>query len=337
MIFDPDVWGLVPMTNAMNKPVEGQHVPTGLDDLWNEESLDTIDVFLERRGEELNLVPATDYGGNGDITELGKADGEVFRLIYLPTEFGVRAAEVQGVRAFGTESERETLEMKRDQKLAKATQRLEATKRFHRAKSLFEGKILDANGSTVLLDIDARFGLTPQTQSIALGTATTKVKIKIEEAKDMAIDALGDSTTVIGWRAYCGRNWFNDFTSHEAVTAAFDRWQDGAFLRESQAMRPFEFLDISWRKFYGQVKTKAGGTVNFIDPNAAYLLPITDDPDAYQTWYGPAPYADTVNTMGRPFYATPLREDPKGMVAEACTVTLSIPRRRRSIIKLTKT
>ena len=334
-VFDQDPWSLVSMTNAMNRPVEGQHIPNVLDDLWDEESIDTIDVFLERRGEELSLVPATAYGGVGDKTELDKADGETFRLITLPTEFSVMAHEVQGVRAFGTQDQTETMEMKRDQKLAKARRRIEATMRFHRAKSLFEGKILDANGTKVLMDINAKFGVTQQTHQIALGTAGTKVKTKLEEAKDKSIDAIGDSTSVIGWRGYAGRNWHNQFVSHQAVEKAFDRYENGAFLRDSQGKSPFNFVDIDWYKFYGQIKGQSGGAINFIDPDAAYLVPITDDPSAYQTWFGPAPYEGVVNTMGRPFYAVQLERNVKGMNGEACSVTLSLARRPRSIIKLT--
>jgi hypothetical protein len=334
LTFDSDLWGMVSMTNAMNKPVEGQHVPNVLDDLWFEESVDTIDVFLERRGDELNLVPATQYGGVGDVTELDKADGETFRLIYLPTRFSVMAHEVQGVRAFGTENERETVEMKRDQKLSKARRRLEATQRFHRCKALFEGKIYDANGSKILIDLDKRFDITRQSKVIDLTNSATEIKPLVEEAKDMAIDALGDSSSVISWLGFGGRNWFNKFTNHPSTTKAFDRWSDGSFFRDSQGTAPFEFLDVKWRKFYGQLKTKGGAPINFIDPDAAYLVPITDDPEAYTTWFGPAPYMDTVNTMGRPFYATPLDSNAKGLSGEACTVCLSLPRRPRSIIKL---
>lgn len=334
-IVNDDVWGMVAMSRAMSEPVEGQLVPTDLETLFQPEPLDTIDVMIESEGQSLSLVPAAPYGGVGDQTTLNRATGEVFRLITLPTGFDVQASEVQGQRAFGT-SELESIELRRDRKLAKARARLEATRQFHRAKALFAGQIYDANASDVLLNINSKFGITRQSLAIAVDTDTTKVKSLLEKAKDMSADAVGGASPIIGWRCYAGRNWFNGLVNHKDVLAAFDRFTGGAFLNQSQAQTGFVYGDIEFVKFYGQVKSTAGVSVPFIDADQAHLVPILADPSAYQTFYGPAPYMETVNTMAIPYYATIMEQNPKGMKVEACSIQLSLPRYPRSIVTLTK-
>lgn len=330
-VFESDAFELSTLIAAINEPVEGQHVPDPLDALFNEEPISTTTAWIEMQGDTLALVPAGVYGSPGDPTRLDRRKGKSLDLIHLPTTGAVLAAEVQGVRAFGSDNTAQVVETKRDQVLAKMRRRIEATRRYHRIKSL-QGQILDADGSTVLLDIFAFFGVTQQTKSLVLGTATTKVKAKLEEAKELAEDAVGGSASIMGWRCYAGRSFFNDLVSHDAVEQAYGRWNDGAVLRESQANRPFSFIDIDFHKYYGNV----GGKL-FIPTNEAYLVPVLDDPDGYITRNGPADYLDTVNTMGLPFYSSAeLMDHNKGVSLEAQANTISLPTRPRSIIKLTK-
>lgn len=329
--FNTDAFSLTALTTAINEPIEGQNVgPTIIDDLFNEEGISEQNCYIEMQGNTLSLVPSRAYGSPGDSTTLDKRKAKSFNLIHLPTSGAVLAAEVQGVRAFGTESTAETIEAKRDKVLQKMRMRLETTIRYHRMKAL-QGTILDADGSTVLLNVFTEFGVTQQTKNIALGTATTNVKKALEEAKELAEDALGDSTMIVGWRMYCGRDWFNAFVTHAKVEEAY-QFYDTAFASSSQAKRPFMFADVEFHKVYGSV----GGKL-FIPAAEAYLVPVTMDMDTYITRFGPADYNETINTMGLPFYAkAEVMKFGKGVELEAQSNALSIPTCPRSIIKMTK-
>lgn len=330
-VFDSNAFERTTLIAAINAPVEGQQVPNAVDDIFNEEGVATNTVWIEMQGDTLSLVPSQPYGSPGDPTNMDRRSGRSLDLIHLPTTGAVLAAEVQGVRAFGTTDTAQPVDMKRDQVLSKMRRRIEATRRYHRIKAI-QGSILDADGSTVLLNVFTFFGVTQQTKAFAFSTATTKVKKLLEEAKDLSADAVGGSATIIGYRCYCGRNWFNEFVSHAAIESAFSRYQGGQFLIESQAMRPFTFAEVEFHKTYGQV-----GSINFISADEAYLVPILDDPDAYITRNGPADYIDTVNTMGLPFYSSAeMMDHGKGVSLEAQSNTISLPTRPRSIIKMTK-
>jgi hypothetical protein len=329
-IFNGDAFSAVSLTNAINTSPEGQRVPTLLDSLFEEEGVNTTSVFIERESDGLALVPDTVRGAPGHVVNGNSRDVIPFKTRHLPTRATILADEVQGVRAFGSETELETVMGLVGKRMLKMRTKLEATIRYQRAGAI-TGKIYDADGSTVLLDLFQQFGITQQTHGFALTTDATKVLNKIVEAKRKAEDAIADSGIITGWLAVCGRGFWDSFVGHKSTTDAWDRFNDGQFLRTDQRPMGFQFGGVEWQEFYGSV-----GGVNFIGADDAYLIPRGVD-GLLLTKYAPANYVDTVNTMGRPFYASqePLPHN-KGIDLEAQSNPLSLCTRPRAIIKLTK-
>ena len=328
-IFEGDEFSRISMTAAINQPIEGQAVPTNLDGLFDEEGVTTTAVFIERERDSLTLVPAAERGSPSDPTTGGQRDMIPFQTIHLPTNAVIRADEVQGIRAFGTESELETVQALVDKRLLKMRQRIDSTIRYQRA-GVLTGKVYDADGSRVLLDLYARFGIEEQTVAFSMAAAASKLLQKVTDAKRKAEDAVGGTGIITGWLGVCGRNWFDAFTNHDSVQKAYDRWNDGQFLREDNR-KGFSFGGVNWEEFYGKV-----GDITFIDPDVAYLVPVGVD-GLFITRYAPADYMETVNTTGVPYYASqePLRHN-KGIDLEAQSNPLSLCTLPRAIIKLTK-
>jgi hypothetical protein len=329
-IFNGDAFTAISLTDAINTRPEGQRVPTLLDALFEVEGVNTTSVFIERENDSLALVPAGERGAPADVTTGAQRDVIPFRTLHLPTRSRIRADEVQGVRAFGSETELETVMELVGKRLMKMRTRLEATIRFQRAGAI-TGKIYDADGQRLLLDLHRQFGIEQQTQAMALGNDSTKVLGKIVEAKRKAEDAIADSGLITGWLAVCGRGFWDAFTGHKSTTDAWDRFQDGQFLRSDLRPMGFQFGGVEWQEFYGKV-----GGVEFIGSDDAYLIPRGVD-GLLVTKYAPADYMDTVNTVGHPFYASqePLPHN-KGIDLEAQSNPLSLCTRPRAIIRLTK-
>jgi hypothetical protein len=309
---------------------EGQRVPSLLDSLFEEEGVTTTSVFIERESDGLALVPDAARGAPGQVVTGGDRDAIPFKTRHLPTRSTIRADEVQGVRAYGSESELETVMGLVAKRLLKMRSKLEATIRYQRAGAV-TGKIYDADGQTLLLDLHQQFGIAQQTHGMALGTDATKVLNKIIEAKRKAEDAVADSGIITGWVAVCGRGFWDSFTNHKSTTDAWDRFNDGQFRRDDLRPMGFQFGGVEWQEFYGSV-----GGVNFIGADDAYLIPRGVD-GLLLTKYAPADYMDTVNTLGKNFYASqePLPHN-KGIDLEAQSNPLSLCTRPRAIIKLTK-
>jgi hypothetical protein len=135
---------------------------------------------------------------------------------------------------------------------------------------------------------------------------------------------------ITGWKAVCGRGFYDNFVKHKAVKTAFERWRNGEFYRSSNA-DGFTFGEVDWKPYYGKI-----GNNLFIENDAAYLVPLGVD-DIFKTYFGPADYIETVNTPGLPYYAKQERmRFDKGVDMEAQTNPLIICTRPRAILKITQ-
>lgn len=324
-IFENDAFSVVNLTKAIN---ETPHVPSRIGELglFSEEGITTTSVMIEKQGNALSLVAASPRGGIAVPVKGDKRTAIPFATVHLPERATIGADEVQNVRAFGSEGELETVQNVVNKRLAKMRRNLDATIEYHRMGAI-KGQVLDADGSSVLLDIFTAFGVAQQTKSLVLGTTTTKVRQKIVEAKRLVEAELG-GLMYRGMRALCSPGFFDSFVGHDSVVAAYDRWMDGEFHRQD-VRAGFYHGGVFWEEYRGSV-----GGVSFIADGEAYLVP-EGVPDLFVTHFAPADYMETVNTQGLPYYAKQesLRMD-KGVEMEAQSNPLSLCTRPRTVIKL---
>jgi hypothetical protein len=331
-IFNTDAFSVSSLTAALNKPTEGQAVPSVIDALFlpGERGISTTTAWVERRGDTLALVPAAERGAPGDTVSSARRDAVPFNAIHLPTVGGINADQVQNVRAFGSESEQQVVERLVQDELERMRRNLAATITYHRMGAI-KGQVLDANGSSVLLDIFTAFGVSQQTMSMELDQSGTDVRAMILKAKRLSEKAIAGSAVVDGYVALCGESFFDLFIDHETTKAAFDRWMDGEMLR-NDPRSGFSFGGVVWRELYGRV-----GAVDFVGENDAYLIPL-GVPDLFITRWAPADYMESVNTLGIPYYAKQeLRRMGKGVDMEAQSNPINLCTRPRAVIKLTHT
>jgi hypothetical protein len=249
------------------------------------------------------------------------------RTVHLPQSGSVIADEVQNLRTFGSESELESVQTLVNRKLAKMRRNLDVTIEWQRIGAI-KGQVLDADGTSVLLDMFTTFGLSQQTLDMVLDNDATKVKIKTVEAKRLIEAQLG-GLMYTGLRAFCSNEFFDALVGHPAVAKAYDLWLDGQFLREDQR-GGFPFAGVQWEEYRGGV-----GAQQFVEDNAAYLVP-EGVPDMFITNYAPADYVETVNTNGLPYYAKQeMMRMGKGVELEAQSNPISINTRPNAVIKLT--
>lgn len=329
-VFNGDAFSVTGLTASINDHPEGQSVPGIIDDLFQEEGVTSTAVFIEREGDSLTLVPAAERGAAGSSAEKSKRSVIPFSTVHLPVMGGINADEVQGIRAFGSETEEQSVERMVDKQLMKMRKRLEATIAYHRIGAI-KGQVLDADGSSVLLNVFTAFGVTQQTVDMALTSGTTKVRDKIVTAKRMSEDVIGDSGVITGWRAVCGRGFYDAFVGHDSIEAAYAGWSEAAnIMLGDHRKKGFSVADVNWLEYYGKV-----GGKEFIGTDDAYLIPIVDE--LFITRFAPADYMEVVNTMGVPYYAKQeLRKFAKGVDLEGQSNPLNLCTKPRAIIKLTK-
>lgn len=324
-IFNNDAFGVSQLSLAMNDVVPHQPGRIGQLGLFTEEGISTTSVTIESIGTTLNLIQSSERGSPPKPVGGDKRKLRSFSVVHLSRTGSVLADEVQNLRAFGSETEVETVQNLINRKLGKMKRDMDATHEWQRMGAI-KGQVLDADLS-VLLDYYTDFGVAQNTKSFVLGTATTKVKIKCIELQRQIEAELG-GIMHSGVRVLCSPGFFDSFVGHDAVIAAYDRWMDGQFQRETQR-KGFWFGDIWWEEYRGKV-----GATEFIADGEAYAVP-EGIPDQFVSYFGPADYLETVNTQGLPYYAKQWNmEGDKGRVIEAQSNPLHLNTRPRAVVKL---
>lgn len=325
-IFNNDAFSLVGLSKAI---VDTPFVPGRVGELgiFTNEPIATTSVALERVGTTLSLVSSAPRGSQGKPYTSDKRSVMNVGVVHLPQRASIVADEVQNIRAFGTDSELETAQKVMNKKLAKMRRDIDATLEWQRIGAI-KGQILDADGTTVLADMNTLFGLGFQTQSMVLGTAGTNVRDKLVAAKrkvEAALGGLGYS----GLRVLCSPAFMDTLCSHSKVEAAYANWSSNEFLRTDHRAG-FNFAQVTFEEYRGAV----GGN-NFITDGDAWMIP-EGVPELFTTYFGPADYMETVNTLGLPYYAKQEMMDfNKGIMIEAQSNPISICTRPNAIVKLT--
>lgn len=325
-IFNNDAFSVSSLTKAI---IDTPYVPTRLAALgiFSEEGIQTTSMSIESVGSTLTLVPSAARGSPGRPATNDKRKLISINAVHLPQRASIVADEVQNLRAFGSESDVETAQNLMNKKLAKMRRDLDVTIEYQRMGAI-KGQVLDSDGSSVLLNLLTTFNVSQTTHSLILGTTTTKVLVKVVEAKRKMEAALG-GLMYTGLRALCSASFFDALVAHAAVEKAYDRWMNGEFLRQDQR-GGFYFAGVYWEEYRGNV----GGN-DFIESGSAYLIPEGVN-DLFVTNYAPADYMETVNTLGLPYYAKQeMMQFGKGIMVESQSNPISICTRPAVPVKLT--
>lgn len=325
-IFNQDAFSVTKLSLAIQELpyVPGQISRAGI---FGEEGIETTTFSIESRGMTLGLVPSQSRGApNGKIQVNDKAKLIPFNTLHLPQRWEILADEVLNKRAFGSESELEMAQTLVNRKVAKCLQDHAFTMEYQRLGAL-RGQVLDADGTTVLLDLFTTFGISQTTFSFVLGTAGTDVNnkcVQVARLMDEKLDGIGYS----GLRAYVSPSFYDKFTTHASVKEAFSLWNTNTNFLQTDNRRGFVFGGIEWIEYRGRAPVA-------LATDEAYLVPLGVS-DLAKTYYAPANYMETVGTTGLPYYAKmePMSMN-KGMEGEFQSNPISIVTRPQAIIKLT--
>lgn len=300
-IFNDDAFGVVQLTKAI-EDVPSQPNRIAQLGIFEEDGISTTAISIEKQGSKITLVPSAPRGSTGDVLKREKRQMISLNCIHLPQRDAINADEVQNVRAFGSESDVETMQRVMSKRLRTMRRNIDTTIEYQRMGAI-KGQVIDADGVTVLEDLHQRFGTSPAEFNMILGNAGTKVKQKVVEVKRRQRHALG-GLGFSGQRVLCSSSFFDALVGHAAVEKAYDRYLNGEFLRSDQTKTGFYFAEVFWEEYDGAV-----GDIDFIEDGTAWMIP-EGVADLFVTNYAPADYNETVNTLGQAYY---VKQEPKAM------------------------
>jgi hypothetical protein len=263
------------------------------------EGVATTTVSLESKAMALSLIQTSSRGAPPEQETTDKRTIRSVNIPHIPLEDTVLAAEVQNVRAMGSNDTLEGVIQVINNRLGKMASRHDLTLEHHRLGAL-KGEILDADASS-LVNLFTLFGETQEAEvDFALGTAATDVRGKCSQVirtmkRNLKLPRPAGARV---W-ALCSDSFFDALISHDNVKGVYDGWAAAERrLGESYVHGVFEFGGIFFENYEG---TDDNSTVTIATDKVQFFY--TNVPGLYAEYYAPADFMETVNTIGLPRYA----------------------------------
>lgn len=322
MLVYNNLFRLQTLTAAINNVKFAPSRIAGLG-LFDERGITTVDASIEIQDGVLQLIDAKPRGAPGTPVFGKNRKIHSFRVPHLPETATVRADEVQGVRAFGSDNAAEAVQTRVNERLEIMRRNIDYTIEAHRLAAI-GGSFYDANGAVTSLF--TLFGLAQQSEAMGLNVDTTKLREKSLNVIEKVEGAL-DGVSYTGIHAFCGKDFWKALIEHKAVKETYLNAVQASELRGDPRLT-FEFGGITWERYRGTSAVK-------IADAEALAFPL-GTPNLFITRFAPADYTETVNTIGLPYYAKgdPMKFD-KGWDLEAQSNPLNICTRPHAVIKLT--
>lgn len=279
----------------------------------------TRSVAFEQTDGVLRLVQSSRIGAPPQERVREPRNIRDFRTSRLAMGDTIYAEELQGVRAFGSETETMQLaaEVLRRYDGPFGIQRdIEQTIEWMRLGAI-QGIVLDADGSTVY-NWYTEWGSTQAAEiDFELDDSATNVRAKCHAVKRAMMIASRGSWVegVTQIHALVGDEFYDKLIDHPSVRTTFLNWQAAAELRNNVAFDSFSFGGIIWHNFRGTddyLSTATAGPQQIGIPSTkAKFFPV-GAPGVFQEIYGPAEFSPWVNTLGQRVYGLTIPDRDRG-------------------------
>ena len=297
--FDSQAFELIELVDAVNNRdfLPGQ---IGSLDLFMESGSTTLTAAIEAVNGTIALVPNTPRGGPAPQISPDKRTVRDVRGPHLIAGDTIYAEELQGVRAYGMEGQLKAITAERNERLDKLTRYLDVTYEHHKLGAL-QGLVLDADGTTTILDI---YDLMGESQA-------AEVNIELDETTEGAtvtaisgiiraiLNALGpDAVMVDHIHALCDPTFMDNLVASTAFrdTHRFDSHSD--VLRNGTVFTPFRWQNVVWEEYRLGNSGLSGGS--FLGTGKCIFFPV--GPAIYKTKFMPGDSLNDLNAPGLPRY-----------------------------------
>lgn len=267
--------------------------------LFEEDGVRTTTMDIEYQNGEVILVEEKARGADGTHTDDSERVTYTFKAVHLPLKGSVYADDLQNLRAFGSKTELEQLDVLIAKKQRVHRLSLETTLEYLRMGAL-TGKVIGASGN-VVVDLFKVFGISANANKHTIDfnkpLKTQLLNVKRQSEKNQ--------TGIKGkrYRAFCSSDFFDQLLENESFEKAFDRYQNGSKLR-GDVRGGVEWQGVIWEEYEEEVAGK-----RFIEQGEALVFPEGKE-GLFLTRFAPANYMETVNTDGLPIYG---KAEPKSM------------------------
>lgn len=338
-IFNSDAFSMRSMTAAIES-VPYQPSYLGSLGIFTPKPVRTDLIEIESRDNVLSLIQTDPRGAPPKQRTTEKRTIRGFKTVRLAQSDTIRAAELQGIRAFGSETELMQVQaevMRRYTGPSGLLSNLELTWENHRLGAV-QGIVLDADGST-LIDWFSEFAVTQPTEidfdldaaSPASGVVRKKCAQVVRAMMRAAKGAWTTGTKVYG---LCGDAFWDDLIAHTEVRSTYLNQQEAKEMRGPTAFEEVYYGGIT---FVNYRSTDDGSTVA-VNTDKCKFFPV-NAPGVFDVAMSPGETLDSVNTLGRPVYGMVIPDRDRNMKVDIeaysyplfiCTRPLMLQRAKRT-------
>lgn len=310
----PNTWGLI---NELG--------------IFRNESVTQHTVMVESTSGSLSVIGDTVRGVRNLVNKDDTRQIRSFAIPHFTLDDAVSPMDLQGKRAYGsdnTDTEAEVVA----RKLERIRRNHSITMEAARAYALTTGAIYAPNG-TVVDNYYTSFGITRKEIDFVLGTSTTELTLKIEEAIAHIQDNQLSGEVMSNVVVLCSPEFFGKLITHATIKDAYKYYTSTQEpLRQrlgSGLYRRFVHGGVEFIEYRGSYN----GT-RLIPAGDAYALPMGSS-DTFISYFSPANKLSLANTLGQEVYAFQYR-DPKdeGLLLQTESNQLHLVRRPQTVVRL---
>ncbi|MDF1734939.1 MAG: major capsid protein [Minwuia sp.] len=313
-IFAADGFSAMSMTAALNNQ---PFLPSLLGDmrLFTPKPITTDTAAIEQINGTLGLIQTDKRGAPPAARGTDKRTLRHLSTVRISQQDTVRASEIQGIRAFGSESELMQVQTLVARKQTNLLRDVALTHEHHRLGAV-QGIVLDADGSQIV-NLFTEFGVTqPDEIDFDLDNASPDpgaVRVNCA-AVNRAMQRASKGSWIEGVTSAvgrCGDAFWDDLITHPEVERTYEAQQAGAELRRDIT---WQWLDYGGIRFVNYRGTDDTTTVT-IGSEKCKFFPV-NALDVFEVALSPAESFDFVNTPGLPVYGWQVPDRDRNMFVD---------------------
>lgn len=299
-VFNSDAFSATSMTAAVDKLGFVPGLLGSIDGLFVPAPVRTEAVWIEERENSPALIQ-TDYRGDPVRAKAGdKRSARAFRTRRIAEKSRIQASELQNIRAFGFETELQSVQMEVARRQIILRRDIELTKENLRLGCV-QGLVADADGATIY-DWATEFGQTIPAELAFDLTAASPASGAVRRQCAAVVRSIqrglrglgGDAVNVVG---LCGDAFFDDLIANVEVRATYLNQQEASDLRTGSA---FQRLNYGGILFINYRSTDDASTV-LINTDKCKFFPT--NAGIFQWAMSPGETFEFVNTLGMDLYS----------------------------------
>ena len=307
-VFTGSPYEMTTMTEAFR---DSEYLPQRLGEFFEEKSVTTKDVTIEKKGKVLHLIPTSERGAPLDEFTGEKREFRVFQTARLAKGSTITATEIANIRAFGTSSELEQIENKVAERVMDLDDDLELS--FERMRlGAVQGLFVDPKTGETIYNWFTELGVSQPTEiNFDLDNASPAegalVKVCNEMTRAILKASAGATTPQTRIKGLVSPEFWDSLTAHKEVRETYKNWMQAESLR-GEMQKPYSSLTfggIDWEEYRGtDDDTKVA-----IAANKAIFFPVGVKGNLVHTSSPSDEHMEFVNTPGQRKY-TLLEIDP---------------------------